>query len=83
MSEQNAVLFANAAFYAAFVERDLELMGRIWSQEKSVTCTHPGWQTLDGRDSVMESWNAILSNPDSPEIICRVQRAAVYGDKAL
>ena len=30
---------------------------------RDVTCIHPGWAPLIGRDSVMQSWHAILSNP--------------------
>ena len=83
MSEQNAVLFANEAFYAAFVERSAEAMDRVWSQSSSVSCTHPGWQTLFGREEVMESWNSILSNPDSPHIVCRAQKVAIYNGMAI
>ncbi len=83
MSEKDAVLFANDAFYAAFAERDQDAMERVWSAEKPISCTHPGWQTLDGHEEVMESWAAILSNPEAPEIFCRARRAAIYGDMAI
>lgn len=77
-----AVLFANEAFYAAFTGRDFETMDQVWSQRESVTCIHPGWTTLAGREAVMESWRAILSNPQSPQV--RVSRAAatMLGDVA-
>ena len=83
MSNQEAVLFANDAFYAAFAERDIEAMARVWSQNNPISCTHPGWQTLEGHEEVMESWTAILSNPESPLIVCRARRAAIYGDMAI
>ncbi len=83
MFDQNAVLFANDAFYAAFVERDMEAMNRVWSRAESVSCTHPGWQPLEGREEVMESWNAILTNPDSPNIVCRARRTAIYNGMAI
>lgn len=83
MSDQDAVLFANEAFYAAFESRSVEDMGRVWSENKPVSCTHPGWQTLYGRQDVMESWNAILSNPESPNIECRAQRVIIYGEIAI
>ena len=42
----------------------------------------PGWNVVAGRDAVMESWRAILSNPKSPQITCRQATAHVHGDVA-
>ena len=69
MSDHVSVLFANDAFYAAFAGRDLEAMDELWSRRPNVTCIHPGWSPLIDRDSVMQSWRAILSNPASPAIV--------------
>ena len=82
MDESQAVLFANEAFYYAFSERDLEAMEELWSREVAVTCIHPGWGLLEGRDEVMRSWLAILANPEAPAVICRAARAFVRGDIA-
>ncbi len=82
MSEIDAVLFANEAFYQAFTERDPEAMDTIWSQSAPVTCLHPGWGPLVGREQVMESWFAIIRNPQSPNIRCLDARAFLYGDTA-
>lgn len=68
MPDQHALLFANAAFYAAFTARDLQAMDAIWSARQPVTCIHPGWSLLVGRDAVMASWQSILSNPNAPRI---------------
>lgn len=83
MSDQHAVLFANAAFYAAFAGRDADAMEQVWAKDKPVSCTHPGWQTLTGRAEVMASWRSILANPSSPKAVCRAERATMYGDVAL
>ncbi len=40
--ERDAVLFANEAFYRAFVDRDLATMEQVWSRRDSVVCIHPG-----------------------------------------
>lgn len=68
MPDQHALLFANSAFYAAFAARDLEAMDAIWSSREPVSCIHPGWSMLIGRDAVMASWQSILSNPNAPRI---------------
>lgn len=82
MSQHAAVLFANDAFYHAFRNRDMEAMEAVWSERPGVTCIHPGWHPLDGRDAVMQSWQAILSNPDSPQIDSTDALAHVAGDAA-
>ena len=70
MSKETILLFANEAFYLTFTTRDMEAMDAIWSDRENVTCIHPGWPPLRGRDSVMKSWRNILTNSQSPEIRC-------------
>ncbi len=82
MSEHAAVLFANDAFYLAFAERDIDAMEALWAHELPVTCIHPGWGTLSGRDEVMQSWHAILANTESPKIECLNIEAHVHGEVA-
>ena len=82
MSESAAVLFANDAFYLAFAGKDLEAMDSLWARHAPVTCIHPGWDAITGRDEVMESWRAILTNPNAPRIECRDPRAHLNGDVA-
>lgn len=82
MSDHVSVLFANDAFYAAFAGRDIKSMEKLWSRRHDVTCIHPGRSPLIGRDSVMQSWRAILSNPASPAIVCGNASAHVFADVA-
>ena len=79
----HAVLTANEAFYKAFAERDLTAMDEIWAERSPVVCIHPGWELLSGREAVMESWQAILSNPSSPAIECHDAAVHDYGDVAF
>jgi hypothetical protein len=79
MPEHAAVLFANDAFYLAFANHDLAAMNDIWAKETPVTCIHPGWAPLAGRDTVMESWQAILTSPSAPKITCQNAEARVVG----
>jgi len=81
--EQEAVLFANEAFYQAFAARDVAAMDELWAAGRPVACIHPGWGALDGRDAVMGSWRDILTNPNAPVIICREPKAYVHGDIAF
>lgn len=83
MSEHDAILFANAAFYAAFATRDIDAMENAWAKDRPVSCTHPGRTALIGREAVMRSWHAILGNPESPRISPHAERVHVHGDIAL
>lgn len=77
------VLAANEAFYRAFNERDIEAMDELWSRESPVWCVHPGWDPLSGRDTVMQSWRAILGNPLQTKIVAGGASVLTRGDMAL
>ena len=77
------LLFANETFYRAFAERDVTLMGAVWSEQEPVTCLHPGWPPVEGRDAVLQSWHAILTGPASPDIECLTARAGIHRDMGL
>ena len=83
MSETAKLLFANDTFYTAFANRDAAAMANLWAQRAPVTCIHPGWQTLVSRETVVDSWRAILENPRAPQIACRGPRAFVHGEVGL
>ena len=83
MSDHQAVLFANEAFYRAFADGDLSAMDAVWARAAPVACIHPGWAALSGREAVMESWRAILSSSNRPAIESRAATAFLYGDTAV
>ncbi len=83
MSERDAALFANEAFYAAINSRDAAAMDSLWLRSESVTCIHPGWDILIGTEEVLESWHRILSHDASPKIACRNAEALIHGDVAV
>lgn len=80
MAGREALLFANEAFYRAFADRDMDAMDQVWAESEPVTCIHPGWGLVEGRDRVMQTWLAILANSQSPNISCRGARAFVRGE---
>ena len=82
MSDQDAVLFANEAFYRAFAEGDIAAMKELWARRAPVACIHPGWGPLLGREPVMESREAIFSH-GPPAIESRDAHAHVHGEAAL
>lgn len=58
-------------------------MSELWATEAPVSCIHPGWPVLIGRDDVITSWRGILESPTAPDI--RVGETVVHrvGDTAL
>ena len=81
--DEEQVLAANAAFYAAFAAQDANAMAALWARRAPVACIHPGWRALRGRDAVLSSWRSILGGPGSPPISCADAAAHVLGDAAF
>lgn len=52
---------AEAAFYEAFVKRDLEAMMEVWAEDDEVYCVHPGAARISGHERVRESWRQIFA----------------------
>ncbi len=83
MSDRQAVLFANEAFYQAFADGDVAAMEAIWARAAPVACIHPGWDLIAGRDEVMGSWRAILESANRPAIHSHGAQAFIHGAMAL
>ena len=83
MSDLDAVLFANEAFYRAFADRDIDAMEALWAATAPICCIHPGWEAIYEREDVIESWHAIFSGGTSPAINCIAPRVYFYGEAAF
>ncbi|HEU5338395.1 MAG TPA: nuclear transport factor 2 family protein [Sulfuricaulis sp.] len=57
---------AEAAFYAAFIKRDVNAMMDVWAADENISCIHPLGQILIGRTAVRDSWEEIFRH--SPEV---------------
>jgi len=77
------VIAANQAFYDAFANGDMQAMAAIWAAAAPVACIHPGAPLLTGRETVVESWSAILEAASRPEIECLQPQAHLLGDAAF
>ena len=82
MTDRDAVLEANAAFYAAFESLDLKRMEEVWLREPYIKCVHPGWGILVGWGPVMESWERIFSGTLEMRFTLTGVQAEVCGDLA-
>ncbi len=81
--EVRRVLAANQAFYESFNNKDVQAMRRTWSRREDLICIHPGWNVLQGRQAVLDSWRAILQNPEQPRILVRDAGVTMLGEVAI
>ncbi len=65
--DQEAIVAANRAFYAAFSRRDFEALAEMWATTVPVACVHPGQPAMLDRETILRSWQAILRNPNAPK----------------
>ncbi len=60
MSDREALIEANQAFYKAFESLDIEKMELMWLRDTKIVCIHPGWRKLTGWGPIMHSWERIF-----------------------
>lgn len=53
---------AEAAFYAAFVGRDLKAMMAVWADDEAIACIHPLGEAHTGCAAVRRGWQAVFRN---------------------
>ncbi|MGO9674344.1 MAG: nuclear transport factor 2 family protein [Methylocella sp.] len=78
MTDEDGILAANAAYYRAFGAADFASMSEIWADD-DVSCVHPGWPALIGRESVLLSYRNILRNASQEAVQPQDERALVSG----
>ena len=52
---------AEAAFYEALEQADLEAMMQVWAEDEEIVCVHPTGPRLTGQDEVRQGWAQIFS----------------------
>ncbi len=67
---------AEAAFYDAFRELDLERMKTVWLDSADTSCIHPGGPLLQGAAVVLASWGEIFRDSQPPRIEHRLVQAS-------
>jgi uncharacterized protein (TIGR02246 family) len=64
---------AEAAFYEAFMKRDLEAMMAVWADDDEVYCVHPRAPRVTGVEQVRESWRQIFASGQNVRFQVREQ----------
>lgn len=82
MTDEEAVLRANRAFYDAIESLDAATMEAVWDSDPLVSCVHPGWPLMAGRDKVLQSWYTIFENTMVMQFTVTVSTTWTAGDWA-
>lgn len=53
---------AEAAFYEALENCDIEAMMSVWAEDEEVVCVHPGGPRLVGYTMVREAWQRVFAS---------------------
>ncbi|MGF1492980.1 MAG: nuclear transport factor 2 family protein [Microcoleaceae cyanobacterium] len=83
MSDEQAVLAANKAFYRAFEKKDIDAMETVCSQGTASLCIHPGRAAIQGWSEIGRSWEQIFRATDYLEIDIKVLSTEISGDLAV
>ena len=79
MTEKQAVLAANQAFYRAFEKKSIEAMSAVWSNGTSSLCIHPGRNVLRGWEAIRSSWEQIFRATSYIEIDTEIISTEISG----
>ncbi|NUR86354.1 MAG: nuclear transport factor 2 family protein [Nonomuraea sp.] len=81
-----AIESVNQNFYTAIEEGDLDKMTDVWAEDNAteqVSCVHPGWALLSGRQEVLRSWALIMANTTYIQFVLTDVQTTVLGDVAV
>ncbi|GHG81922.1 nuclear transport factor 2 family protein [Streptomyces griseocarneus] len=84
-TDSERVELANTALYEAVERGDTAAMDRLWLNDPrtDVSCVHPGWPVLRGRNEVLRSYALIMASTDYIQFFLTDVEVSVSGDTAL
>lgn len=59
--DDKAIAQVNVDFFRAFEEGNPEKIAMLWASTVPISCVHPGWQPVVGREAVLASFVSILA----------------------
>lgn len=73
---------ANERFYRAFESLDIDRMSAVWVHAERARCVHPGWDMLQGWETICRSWEAIFANTEYMRFVITNVSVHLYGSVA-
>ncbi len=80
MDDLDELAAANAAYYRAFEDGDLDAMSALWERSGRSACTHPGWATLRGWGPIAASFAALFQGGSGLQFVLTREHPVVVGD---
>jgi ketosteroid isomerase-like protein len=80
--DDDAVVAANEAFYAAVESGDIDALRAVWTTGPDAVCVHPGAEPIHGTAPVMRSWSLIMANTEYIQFFLTDVDVTVTGDVA-
>ena len=74
---------AEAHFYQAFAQLDVESMQQVWLDSPEVFCVHPGAPALLGIGAVLNSWQSMFSQAAPLALSYKLIQHQAHKDIAL
>ncbi len=74
---------AEAAFYAAFIKRDVNAMMAVWAEDDSIICIHPIGTILKGREAIRDAWEAMFRNAPEMQFVINERSRSQNGELAI
>ncbi|RCV55158.1 nuclear transport factor 2 family protein [Marinitenerispora sediminis] len=77
---------ANAEFYQAIENGDIDQMRRVWAEEDQapdLVCVNPGWPLLRGRAEILRAWSLVMANVPYIQYVLTETHIGVSGDVAM
>lgn len=74
---------AEAAFYTAFRDLDIDGMRQVWLASEGTSCIHPGGDLLQGIEAILASWTSIFGDNQPPHVDHRLIQASANGNLAV
>jgi ketosteroid isomerase-like protein len=80
--DQQEVLAANEAFYAAVEAGDLDALRAVWTGDDESVCIHPGAAPIHGTAAVLRSWAMVMASTDYIQFFLTDVQVTVAGEVA-
>ena len=74
---------AEAAFYAALENADLDTMMDVWADDHNIACVHPMGPRLEGQAEITDSWRRIFNGGARMRFRISDVQALTQGDVAV
>jgi ketosteroid isomerase-like protein len=81
--EAERVRIQNKRFYEALSSQNILSMEKVWSRSSYVRCVHPGWNMLEGWESIRDSWRTIFTNAICLTVEPETSEVNVHGPIAV